>query len=232
MKLSALFWTLPFISFMAGYFLLHSLYIQELQTPNLIGKQLQESLYILSECNLNVRIMAQKESVDLPEGTIINQTPSATTKIKPNQSVFLVICKKPKTSRAPSLIGKSRTEYEQLLKDMPITVKSYALATQHPKGMCLAQLPQPHMTVVDNTLMVYTAVADDSKPVLMPLLIGKTAQQVQEILASYSINLIVTHPAAPEHTCTSCIVNAQRPIAGSIVSFNSQKPLSIEIQTN
>ena len=62
MKTSTYLWLLPFLSFLCGYQLIRSLYtVNTLTTPSIIGKEIQDAIKILSDNNLNPRILTEKE---------------------------------------------------------------------------------------------------------------------------------------------------------------------------
>jgi len=56
--------------------------VDQIQAPALVGKQLQNAVALLSQKNLNVRFITQKEDPDLPHGTILSQTPAAGRNVK------------------------------------------------------------------------------------------------------------------------------------------------------
>ena len=59
-------WILPFLSFLLGYQFLSTLTtVHELKVPPLVGLSVTEAVKVLSDNNLNARIMAEKEEPDL-----------------------------------------------------------------------------------------------------------------------------------------------------------------------
>ena len=93
-------WIVPFLSFILGYVVIQQIfYIPEITTPHLVGKQVHEILPLITQYNLNLRLIDHKEETALPEGIILNQTPAAGTLIKQNQPLFIVITKKPLTAQ-------------------------------------------------------------------------------------------------------------------------------------
>lgn len=94
MNLKKILWLMPFASFLIGYQIINIFKNQnEIIVPNFVGKTLNQAIKVASDNNLNLRISAEKEDSQLPEGTIISQIPNR-QKIKPNQSIYLVISKK------------------------------------------------------------------------------------------------------------------------------------------
>ena len=232
MSIKSYLWLIPFISFIAGYQLLYFFYgINEITTPTIVGKRLPQAFAILSQHNLNPRLLAQKEEPDLPEGTILSQTPAAGSAIKPNQSIFCVISKKPKKVTCPHLIGSKLPTIEQRLKEKNIRNKIYYLPSPYPTGNCITQLPSPNEPLQDNKLITYIS-AGNSKSVIFPYLKGKPAQNVQAFLEDRGIvvTLIHSQDKGRQHTCKNCIVLDQRPLAGSIIELSIENPLQVQLQ--
>ena len=107
-QIRSFLWLTPFASFIFGYLLIALLHPQPIiKTPALIGKTLDQAILILSQANLNLRIVGQKEEAQLPEGTIISQTPAPGSSIKEHQALYVTIAKKPVPQAMPSLCRKN-----------------------------------------------------------------------------------------------------------------------------
>ncbi len=202
-----------------------------MRTPSLVGKRLDEAVAILSDNNLNLRLLAQKEDADLAPGTIISQTPSAQQKIKPRQSVYLVLSKKPLELLAPHLLAKSTDERKALLATMPIRIKEFQVPSTYPKGFCVAQDPGPQQSIENNQIMLYTS-DGGNKPIIWPDFTDKLVSEVQEFLQSHGINPEIMHHLPPNeaHTCATCQVIEQRPLAGSLLMLNPENPLRVQLR--
>ena len=103
-------WTLPFLFFFIGYQTLNIIFHRShLKTPALVGVSLFSALQKLATLNLNARILSCKEDAILPEGTVISQTPSATSFVRPQQTVFLIVSSQPITEKNDATHKKSLT---------------------------------------------------------------------------------------------------------------------------
>jgi beta-lactam-binding protein with PASTA domain len=92
LQIQKIFWVVPFIFFLLGYYSLHILYKPKtLAMPHLVDKSVLEALKLLGPEKINIRLINQKEDVHKPDGTILEQMPTAGQMIKPHQTVFLVI---------------------------------------------------------------------------------------------------------------------------------------------
>ena len=233
MNIKQYFWIAPFLSFLAGYLVLHRIsHVNSFKTPALVGQSLQPAIATLSAHNLNVRLITQKEDPDLPQGTILSQTPRAGHVIKPHQAVYIVISKKPQRIAAPLLINKSHTAINKELDALGIRNKTYYLTSNRPCHSCIAQLPAAGIQLEDNKITTYLSWGND-RPVLIPNLKGKSAPDVIEFLQQYNISPEIIHITKQHetHMCdTKCTIVDQRPLAGSIITLNAHKAPLIQLQ--
>jgi len=233
MTLKSFLWTVPFLSFLSGYYLLSQLYhIESIKTPPVVGLTLAQAFEILSDNNLNPRLLAQKEDLDLPEGTVLSQNPAAHDSIKPNQTIYLVTSRKPAKNQTPHLLGKTVETITLELANLGIRNKAYYLASSTPIGVCIGQQPNPGELLDDNKMITYIS-AGNTKPVVLPNFKNKPVSDVLEFLKGHNIPVTVTHlvPPAYGHDCRgTCVVTDQRPLAGSIIILDAQKPIQVQLQ--
>jgi serine/threonine-protein kinase len=230
MELKNYFWTLPFISFILGYQLLALMTVTAtLQNPSIIGLPLTEAIKILSDNNLNPRIMAEKEEPDLPEGTILSQTPAAQQRVKPNQPVFLVVARKPAPLFSPPLLNKTTDEVGLALKRFNVHAKQYYLYAPTPREMCIGQYPSVQEPILGKKMTLYMS-AGKNPLMLFPNLKSALLQDANSCLGNYNFTTKVFHstPIEPEHSCSSCTVVDQKPLPGSIIDV--RKPIYVQLQ--
>lgn len=194
---------------------------KNIQTPRLIGTQLIDALSQSSEQEINLRIIGKKDDPDLPNGTIISQTPKAGQKIRPHQSVFCVISMREEQRTAPHAIGKNRKQISQELKTAHLKQKAYAITQSTPCKTCIAQFPAPGEILPGSTLITYFS-KDATKPFIVPSFKGLTVPEVEERLISHGITPSISHHmyVPHTHTCNQCQVIDQRPLPGSLVNLN------------
>jgi len=210
---------------------MHLIYqTNELPTPSLVGMQLPDAFSVLSRHNLYPRILQEKEDSDIPAGTILSQTPAPLTKIKPQQSVFLIISKPAPLPRAPHCINAPKKTILTQTQARGIRTKLYYLPSIYPIDHCFAQYPAPNQVVTDNSMLIYLS-AGNRKPVLLPNFKQLTVQEAKEHLATHPVTLQITHVRpAPAHECSACIILDQRPLAGSLIALDDAKPLQLNLQ--
>lgn len=229
-----LIWFLPFFAFAIGYYAISFVFKSKtIHAPALVGKCIDKAVIILSEHNLNIRIVGNKPDSDLPEGTIISQTPSAGSKIKENQTLYVIVAKKPTAILAPDLKQKTISAATHIAQDLGLHIKTYAIPSSAPEQQCIAQFPAAGQEPHNNTMIVYGS-AGNNKPVIMPSFMDMLASEVISFLQLHGITPTILH-TRPEllginHQCTYCIVVDQRPLAGSLIILKQEKPLAVQLQ--
>jgi len=190
-----------------------------------VGKQLPEAVQLLSSHNLNTRLMAEKEDLDLPDYTIISQTPREHTRIKAHQSVFLVLTRQPQKPLAPHLIGESQEAICQKLVPAHIRYKCYGISSNLPTGSCIAQFPRPGEQLDTNFLICYIS-KGNQKPVLFPDLRSKTIQEVSAFLSTHDLTADII---GNTKNTDSALIYEQRPLPGSIITLNTGNQPNIQL---
>jgi serine/threonine-protein kinase len=228
------FWTLPFVSFLLGYGAMSYVFsVESVATPSVIGLQLTDAFELLSANNLNPRLLAKNEEPDVAPGTILNQNPQQGTKIKPNQSVFLVVAIKPAPVKAPALVNTMFSDSTRQPKSQDLHIKTYSIDNEaYPKGYCIGQHPEQGQTLTGKNIIAYMS-SGAPKPLLLPNFKGKSVPDVLEVLTVHGIRPSIVHTDSDKekHTCDKqCIVHDQRPSAGTILTIDPSKPVQLQLQ--
>lgn len=231
MNLKNFLWLTPFASFILGYMVMQKLlHIPQTTTPHLVGKQIHEILPIMTQHNLNIRLIDQKEEADLPEGIILNQTPAAGISIKPNQPVFIVTTKKPIALRAPQCIGIQSNELYNQLITQGIQPRMYHVSHPYPENICFAQSPQHNEPLEKNKLTLYIS-AGNNKPIIWPDFTNVPLQEVVDFLEMHQIKPdIITDNNNMFYTPEKHIIIDQRPFAGTLLTLDESKPISVQLR--
>ena len=227
MNIRSYIWLLPFFSFLGGYYLLRTLCsIESISAPDLVGQKIHTALSLLSSHNLNPRVAAYKEDPELPEGTIISQTPGPQQLVKPHQSIFLVVSSHPERQLMPSLIGLDQAEAQKILKKNKIPYKIYPVMSSSISGTCVAQNPLEHEPIMQQHVTIYFA-AHTKKPILMPNFKNRNVAEVMAFLKPHQISVDIMHMQQPaaHHHCSNCVIIDQRPLAGSLMRFYEKKEI-------
>lgn len=231
MNIARFLWLTPFISFVLGYLLLSLVSpAPVLPAPALIGQSLDKAAVILSQKNLNLRIIGYKDEPDLLEGTIISQTPSAGSAIKEHQALYLVIARKPLPLQMPDLQNKTAQEALKIIESRSISAKVAPLPSDNQNQQCIAQHPASGMAITEQGIIIYTN--QNQKPVIMPNLKRKSVDETLSFLQLHGCLAEILHsiPSQQDHQCNNCIILDQRPIAGSLLIITPEKPLKVQLQ--
>lgn len=226
--LKKILFLLPFASFIGGYLLIQFfLTPQELYVPNLVGKNIIEATELLSEQNLNIRILARKEDTDHPAYTILSQTPQANEKVKPHQSIYLVITTQKAQNLAPSLVHKSIGLIRSELENLGIKPVIHYVPSHFPKEVCIAQSPQPGEVIEKNSISLYFP-TEQKKPIIWPDLRGKQLGLAKELLETINVTPQII---APHHytIADTSIVLDQRPKSGTLLILDENKPVHVQL---
>jgi beta-lactam-binding protein with PASTA domain len=231
MNIKNLFWIAPFLSFFLGYLTVHRIMrTPEIMVPNLVGKHVHTILPIITQYNLNIRLIDQKEEPDLPEGIILNQTPISGTTVKQNQPIYVVTTKKPIATRAPQCVGMQSDELHHQLKTNNIDARIYYLSHPYPEKICFAQSPRCNESIEKNKLTLYIS-SGNNKPIIWPDFTQHSLQNVVNFLDMYQIQPHIINDY--EHLCytdSKLVVIDQRPVAGTLLTMDEQKPLSVQLR--
>jgi beta-lactam-binding protein with PASTA domain len=219
-------WLTPFLSFVLGYVVIQqSLHTPEIIAPHCVGKHVHEIVPLITQHNLNLRLIDHKEEAALPEGIILNQTPAAGTAIKQNQPLFIVTTKKPLTAQAPHCTGMHIDELTSLLQTMNIHPRIYYVSHPYPEKICFAQSPQPDEFLENNKCVLYVS-SGNNKPIIWPNFTGLPLHDVIEFLHNYNIQPNIINDSAYDDS----IVIDQRPFAGTLLTLDDNKPLSVQLR--
>lgn len=197
--------------------------------PTLIGKNIQEASQIVSDHILNLRILDKKLDNDLPEGTIVSQTPIPGQTIKTNQPVFCVISYTSHAYKAPLVLNKLSNELDHLLNPLGIRYKLYYVPSTLPAETCVGQIPSTNHVMHDKKMIIYSS-QGSNKPVLFPSLKHRLVQDVISFFESHHIKTYLFHQYAVDanHTCINCRIIDQKPLPGSIIDL--KKPIAVQLQ--
>jgi len=198
------------------------------KTPHLVGKQVHTILPIITEHNLNIRLIDQKKKQICQRESFLTKHPAAGTTIKSNQPLFIVTTKKPLALRAPRCIGMNSDELHQQLQLEGIHPRIYHLPHPYPEKICFAQSPQPDEPLEKNKLIIYVS-SGNNKPIIWPDFTDIPLQHVINFLDDYHIEpQIINDCTHREYATDDYIVIDQRPFAGTLVTLDETKPLSVQ----
>lgn len=196
-------------------------HVKEFPAPSIVGSPLQQAFITLSNHNLSMRLTDQKIDPDIPDGTILSQTPAAGQLVKPRQTVFVTIACQPQLTHAPDCIGKDYDTIMKLMQEMGIKLKYYYLPSSYPTNSCIGQSPRAGQQLSKEGMIIYLA-KEREYQFIWPNFIGKPLAHALSFLEQHQITPQVTiDPMAVDYD--QLIVADQRPLAGSIVAMEKHQ---------
>jgi beta-lactam-binding protein with PASTA domain len=222
-------WAVPFLGFIAGYYISYFFFLRiDIDTPNLIGKTVQESLEILSLQRLSLRLMAEREVPNRPEGTILEQIPGPSQRVRPNQNVFVVVAKKRSQLYAPDFVTKSYKEVMDEGARFGVDIEPVHLKSNYPKHRAIAQIPEVGQKLSHRKMIIYFSSGNDSLYV-MPQCKGRAVIEVEAFSRAFNckVETVHAHAMPSDHDCRYCRIVDQIPEAGTII--DTSKPVTITL---
>lgn len=229
MKSNSFLWILPFIAFISGYFICTKFLVKKnFAAPCVLGLKVYDAIKVLDSYKLNVKILKEAESLDLPDGCVINQNPIFESSVKSGQSVYLIINKHPEKPTMPKLIGLNLKEISIKARELDLSIKMHYIISSLPKDNCIAQFPEFGQKLKDNNVIIYLS-SGLSNLRLVPNFVGLNINKTIDFLDENCIKLEIEHNFFVDalHQCEHCNIIYQEPLAGTI--FDLQKSLKIKL---
>jgi len=224
-------WLAPFFCFSGGYvatriFLHHKTVI----IPALIGKTADSALALLSEKNLNPRVIGLVDEPDLEPGTVLNQIPRADAQARPYQTIFLVLSARPTQQIAKQWIGLKKDTIAQSCAADHINPSFVAISHTLPEGQCFAQFPSEGSVITDRP--IFYIAAQTQQKYIWPSLINAPAFEAFEALKkqNITIHIIGEYADVPAQELKQLRILDQRPLPGSFITCDSMHPPSIHVR--
>ena len=225
-------WAVPFFGFIIGYYISYFFFQRiDIVMPNLIGKNVQESLEILSLQRLSMRLMAEREAPNRPEGIVLEQIPSPSQNVRPNQNVFVVVAKKRSQLYAPDFVTKKYREVLDQGARFGVDIESVYLKSNYPKHTAIAQYPDVGQKLTQRKVTVYFSSGSEAL-YIMPPCKGRTVAEVEAFTRGYNckIESIHGHSMPSDHNCHYCRVVEQVPEAGAIIDFSKPSTITLKLE--
>ncbi|GAI87980.1 unnamed protein product, partial [marine sediment metagenome] len=83
---------------------------EKIEVPSIVGKDIKEAAFILSDENLGLKVVGRKFSSQIPEDVIISQVPPPEAKVHRDRAIEVVISEGRRVVVIPSLVGKKVRE--------------------------------------------------------------------------------------------------------------------------
>lgn len=225
-------WAIPFMGFIIGYYISYFFFQRiDIVTPNLVGKSVQESLEILSLQRLSMRLMAEREVPNRQEGTVLEQIPSPSQNVRPNQNVFVVVAKKRSQLHAPDFVTKKYKDVVDEGARFGVDVEPIYLKSNYPKHIAIAQYPESGQKLIHRKVTVYFSSGTDALYV-MPQCKGRAVAEVDEFAHGFNckVESVHAHAMPSDHDCRYCRVVDQIPMAGTVIDLSKSLLITLNLE--
>lgn len=226
MTYKSFFWLIPFASFGVGYVLANYFFASaSFPTPAIVGLSINQAAKMLSDQQLNLRIIGEKADQTVKPETILRQQPNAGLHIKAHQTVFVVVAQKPASPQTPLLLNLNPQQAQEVLNKNAIAAKWYPLPSNAPVDTVIAQDPAPY-TDLNKSVVLYQATGEEHL-YIMPQLVNHRLSEATTFLNKHHIPFNAVYPDGVTYSNTRCIIREHRPLAGSII--DSRKPPTVQL---
>lgn len=123
--------------------------------PNVVGKLSAQAAQTLNDADLRLGKVSEVPTDTAPPGTVINQTPSAYSSLKPGETVAIVVAGPPEMTKVPEVSGRSVDEAIATLASARLAarvVETYN--TTVAAGFVISQLPSATTELEPGSLVV------------------------------------------------------------------------------
>lgn len=167
-----------------------------IMVPDLAGLTLDEVDDVTTSRRLRYEVIDSVFSTEMPRGTVIKQTPYASSNVKKNRKIFLTMnAVNPEMVSMPQLIGLSFRQARLALQNAGLAQGSIEYRPDFAKNNVLQQMHND--TVInEGTLITKGAVIDlvlgmglSNETTRVPRLLGLGLEEASAIISDYYLNL-------------------------------------------
>ncbi|HWL64479.1 MAG TPA: PASTA domain-containing protein, partial [Actinomycetota bacterium] len=202
----------------------------QIDVPDVVGLQLEEARDELEDARLKVGRVDQEASEDVPEGEVIDQSPSAGTTVDARSPVALVVSSGPEEVTVPDVVGLSEAEAVDVIQDARLRVQiNRGPSDEFEEGIVAGQDPAASTEVEEGTtVVILVSEGPEARP--MPDVTGQDADDAEATLES-DYGLDVSQQDADPSQCGAAppgTVCDQDPAPGTEVSPGDSAVLYVQ----
>jgi len=198
---------------------------EQVRVPNLGGQTLEQAEALLTERGLVLGQQTVRTDPDVPEGSVIEQSPGAGELVEPESAVDVVVSSGAERTNVPRVVGLDLADARPIITDAglrlgPVTEQ----ASDQPEGTVL-EVDPPEGTEVESGSEVSLVVS--SGAVTVPDVVGLPSGEAQAVLGQAGFTVVVTEEestAQPEGR-----VVFQAPAAGTEAQAGSRVAITVAV---
>ncbi|HSR50734.1 MAG TPA: PASTA domain-containing protein [Acidobacteriota bacterium] len=152
----------------------------DVATPDLVGQPLDEAESSLQDSHLQMAVISRHYDDSAEEGSIISQTPSPGTRVKPGQKVRVIVSRGVRKEPVPNLLGETlRSAGAKLVEtDYRLGAVSEILMQNVEDGQVVKQYPEPGSEKSGGTQIDLLVARRTPPSFVMPDILGERLSNV------------------------------------------------------
>ncbi len=146
----------------------------------------------LESQGLLIKILEERETSDLPPGTILEQDPHKGVEVKKGDTVSFVISTSPSSVRIPSVEGRSYDEARSILNEAGLTIGkvTYEYSKDIPEKMALDTEPKSgNLVKAGSSVALIVSKGENEEVSIVPDLKGNTVDLAKKYLEQAGLKL-------------------------------------------
>jgi len=191
-----------------AYFLLAG---KKVTVPDLVGRDASEAAEILHKRDLEIAYLTVEDD-KVPTNEVISQDPEAGQDVRTGTTVTVKVSGGRGTAAVPDVVGQSRDDAEQAVKDAGFNVKvTEAFSDSVPEGTVISVSPEPGKQATKGRTVTLT-VSKGQAGVFVPGVVGNTADGATQMIEDAGLKVQATEKESSEPEGT---VLSQEPAKGA-----------------
>jgi eukaryotic-like serine/threonine-protein kinase len=192
--------------------------------PNVVGRPLGEAIEILNQRDLDPRPVDRPSQRD--EGDVFRQDPVAQDRVEEGSTVTLFVSTGPRQTTVPDLVGRTRSEARQLLRDADLRLGATTRMSSEDfdQGVILDQSPDAELEVDEGTFVEIT-VSTGPEIATVPFVEGLPVEQAIEAIENAGLRASTRD--VPSDDVEGGTVVEQDPAGGSEANLDDVVTISV-----
>ena len=211
---------------------------RETTVPNFVKLSIAEAQRVAVGQGLQTAVEGQFYSTEIPEGSVVSQTPAAGTRVRRGWRVRLAQSLGPQRVVIPDVVGQSPRAAELNVRQRGLELGTVAEANlpEEPTEQIVAQSPPPNASGIQSPkVSVLVATQPEPETYVMPNLVGRSLTEAQTRIEQAGLKVQMgssaSQPGAvfpsPSKSVTGGIVVRQTPAAGQKVTSDTLIQLEV-----
>ncbi len=166
---------------------------KQIEVPNVVGQEQEAAVKMLTDAGFEVGHTDRSYDDDVPEGSVIDQTPSGGSMAPEGSSVDITVSRGPKPVemvKVPNLLGKTAEEAEQLLLAEGLKGDPTEEANEADEGKVFEQTPSAGDEIEAGGTVEYK-VSTGPDTIEVPDVTGNTQADAEAILAEEGLSTTI-----------------------------------------